>query len=221
MDRYAVRLLLTAVMFGAVAVSATLFSDALTQTAGSEPLPAPRSSETEQLQKPNIQTAYLVSVHTQRPSGTVTVLDADGRQVTSCQTDAQGDGSVGPLLPGHYYARANRTDYVLFSLSENAAVCVQRGSGWADGERLYLTEYRPSRLDLTCKLPEEDDSVILTVTLQDETGQRSEQTGYVKDGAVQLVFDGLRAGTYQIFHGDTELATTQIDGRTSLTVTLP
>ena len=139
----------------------------------------------------------------------------------TCQTDAQGDGSIGPLFPGHYYARASRTDYVLFSLSENAAVYVQRGSGWADGERLYLTEYRPSRLDLTCKLPEEDDSAILTVTLQDETGQRSEQTGYVKDGTVQLVFDGLRAGAYQIFHGDTEFATTQIDGRTSLTVTLP
>lgn len=221
MDKYAVRLLLTAVMFGAVAVSATLFSNALAQTAGSEPLSAPGRSETEFQQKSDSdKTAYLVSVHTRRPDGTVTVLDADGRQVASCRTDAQGDGSVGPLLPGHYYARASRTDYVLFSLSDTAAVCVQRGSGWADGERLYLTEYVPSRLDLTCEVQDSDAS-ILTVTLKDGTGQEAEQTGYITNGSVQLVFDGIRAGTYGVFWGETELSVIEIDGQTSLTVTVP
>lgn len=219
MDRYAVRLLLTAVMFGAVTVSATLFSDALTQTAGSEPPPVPGSSETEIRQEPD-KTAYLVSVHTQRPCSTVTVLDADGRQVASCRTDAQGDGQLGPLLPGNYFARANRTDYVLFSLSDNAAVSTQRGSGWADGERLYLTEYVPSRLDLTCEL-QEDETPILTVTLFGETGQTAEQTAYVTDGSAQLTFDGLPAGTYRICRGETELAAVKVDGQTKFTVAVP
>ncbi len=219
MDRYAVRLLLTAVMFGAVAVSATLFSDALTQTAGSEPPAVSGSSETEIEQRPD-KTAYLVSVHTQRPHGTVTVLDADGRQVASCRTDAQGDGQLGPLLPGSYFARANRTDYVLFSLADNAAISTQRGSGWADGERLYLTEYVPSRLELTCKL-QEDKTPLLTVTLYGEAGQTVEQTAYVTDGIAQFTFDGLPAGTYRISREEAELAAVEVDGQTNLTLTVP
>lgn len=220
MDRYAVRLLLTAVMFGAVTVSATLFSDALAQTAGSEPLSVPRSSETEEYQKPNTQTAYLVSVHTARPGSTVTVLDADGRQVASCRTDEQGDGSVGPLFPGRYFARANRTDYVLFSLAENAAVFAHKGSGWADGERLYLTEYVPSRLDLTCEV-QEDETPLLTVTLYGEAGHTAEQTAYVTDRSAQFTFDGLPSDTYRVCRGETELAAVKVDGQTCLNVTLP
>ncbi len=219
MDRYAVRLLLTAVMFGAVAVSATLFSDALTQTVGSEPPSVSGSSEAEIRHKPD-KAAYLVSVHTQRPGSTVTVLDADGRQVASCRTDAQGDGCLGPLLPGNYFARANRTDYVLFSLSDNAAVSTQRGSGWADGERLYLTEYVPSRLDLTCKL-QEDDTSILTLTLYGDAGQIAEQTAYVTNADAQFTFDGLMAGTYRICRGETELAAVEVDGQTRFTVVVP
>lgn len=221
MDRYAVRLLLTAVMFGAVTVSATLFSDALAQTAESEPLSVPGSSETEERLQPNsTKTAYLVSVHTQACNETVAVLDEDGRAVAFCRTDAQKSGSVGPLEPGRYYAKAASTGYVSFTLADNAAVSVQAGSGWADGERLYFTAYEPAQLELTCEVPNGFHSAILTVTLRDEAGQKTEQTAYITDGEACFVFDGLCPGTYRVCHGETELAAVQIDGQTSLTVTL-
>lgn len=221
MDRYAARLLLTAVMFGAVAVSATLFSDARTQTAGSEPPSAAVIAETEQTPQPNsadAQTAWLVAVRTESPRQTVTVLDQDGHLIGTFHTDADGDAALGPFAPGTYFARSQSSGYVRFSVGEQAEVYAQAGSGWADGERLYLTDMLPSRLELACEAPGRQ---LVTLTLRDADGQPTERTAHVQNGAAFLVFDGMQAGTYDICLDDTVLRTVKLDGRTSLTLTLP
>ena len=225
MDRYAARLLLTAVMFGAVAVSATLFSDALAQGAGSEPLPVPASRETERKEtqtESNELPSYYVSVQAEGGSGFVTVLDEDGSAVGNWETEEDGDAVIGPLAPGIYYAKGNHTGYAQILLEDNAAISVQAGCGWADGERLYLTSYEPSRLELTCILPEGAENIgIVTLELLRSDGKRLEQTGWQENGKVSVVFDGLRQGTYDILLHGTVLRTTAVDGRTSLALTLP
>lgn len=227
MDRYAARLLLTAIMFGAVAVSATLFSDALTQTAGSEPLPVAAYGETGRQETShemtsNMQTQYSVSVRTQPAAAAefVTVLDAEGAAVGNWQTDEAGQTVIGPLVPGTYYARGKYTGYAQIILKDNAAVTVQAGCGWSDGEVLYLTDFEPSRLTINCTQPNAN-SGIVTLTLLAEDGQSYERTGILESGTATLIFDGLPAGAYELFHGNTGLQTFNIDGETSLSITLP
>lgn len=216
MDRYAARLLLTAVMFGAVAVSATLFSDAKAQTAGSEPPSVSALAETEQVFASDA--VWFVAVITEKPGQTVTVLDEDGHAYGQYVTDEDGDGAIGPLPPGTYFARTQSSGYVRFSVGAQAEITAQAGSGWADGERLYLTDRLPSRLELTCKAP---DRQLVTLLLRDEDGQPTERTARVENGSAVLIFDGMQAGAYEICLGETVLQTVKLDGRTSLTITLP
>lgn len=224
MDRYAARLLLTAVMFGAVAVSATLFSDALAQGAGSEPLPVPASRETvkkvKQDSEKNAPTFYI-SVQAGENTAFVTVLDEQGSAVGNWQTEENGNAAIGPFCPGIYYVKGNCTGYAQIILEDNAAVSVQAGFGWSDGERLFLTDYEPSRLELTCFLPGNAADGIVTLELLRSDGERFEQTGWQKNGKVSIVFDGLRKGTYDILLHGTVLRTTAVNGRTSLALTLP
>ena len=216
MDRYAARLLLTAVMFGAVAVSATLFSDARVQTAGSEPPSVQTSAETEQVFSPDA--AWYVAVRTERPEQKITVLDENGHAYGQFEADADGDAAIGPLPAGIYFARTQSSGYVRFSVGEQAEVTAQAGSGWADGERLYLTDRLPSRLELTCRAPGRQ---LVTLSLRDEDGQPTERTARVENGSATLIFDGMQAGTYDICLEEAVLQTVKLDGRTSLTLTLP
>lgn len=219
MDRYAARLLLTAVMFGAVAISATLFSDIPAQAAGSEPLPAAVYRETAQQTQTNTE-LYCVSVCTQQQAEAfVTVLNEDGYTVGNWWTDEEGCTVIGPLAPGTYYAKGKYTGYAKFTLADNAAVSVQAGYGWADGELLHLTDFEPSRLELTCTQGKE--SGIVTLTLKGVDGQSIERTGYLRDGTAELTFDGLQKGRYTLCQSDAELQTAEVDGCTSLTVALP
>lgn len=220
MDRYAARLLLTAVLFGAVAVSATLFSDALTQAAGSEPQPVSVRAETQKkTAEPNVP-SYAVSVRTKAPEQAefITVLDEEGAAVGNWQIAEDGITTVGPLVPGIYYAKGKYTGYAQFTLDENAAVSVQAGCGWADGEQLYLTDFEPSRLELTCT---RQASGLVTVVLEKSDGTQQERTGYVTDGEAVLTFDGLQPGTYDICLDGKVLRTTAVKGQVRLTVELP
>ena len=221
MDRYAARLLLTAVMLGTVAVSATLFSDALTQAGGSEPLPVQVQTEGESRQNDFRVQRFYLSVHAQTGQihDMISVLDEEGMSVGNWQTEPDGSVTIGPLAPGIYYARALHTDYVCFSFSENAQVSVQAGSGWADGEQLFLTKYVPSRLDLCCTVPQQQE--IVTLELVSADGQNYLQTGYVDNGSAQLTFDGLPAGTYELCRYGEVLQSVQLDGQMTLSVTLP
>lgn len=220
MDRYAARLLLTALMLGAVAVSATLFSDALTQTEGSEPLPAMVQTNRATGQNDRQEQRYFVAAQalTGRKQDMISVLDEEGMSAGNFMTDADGYADIGPLAPGIYYARAFHTDYVRFTLGENAEVSVQEGCGWADGERLYLTEFVPSRLELSCTVPQQQ---IVTLELVSAEGTSYLQTGYVEDGRTELVFDGLPADTYELCLNGKPLQTVPLDGKTSLCVELP
>lgn len=220
MDRYAARLLLTAVLFGAVAVSATLFSDALTQTAGSEPQSVSVSRETAREQTDRQVPAYFISVRTEaaEQAGFITVLDEEGAAAGNWQTAQDGCTTVGPLSPGIYYAKGKNTGYAQFTVDENAAVSVQAGCGWADGEQLYLTDFEPSRLELTCTRQTEG---LVTLTLRKSDGAVTERTGYMTNGELLLIFDGLKPGTYDICLDDRTLRTTAVNGQVRLTLALP
>lgn len=221
MDRYAARLMLTALLFAAVTVSATLFSDAMTQTAESEPLSVSVSDQIRQ-QKETDSNQYFISVSVKTPqsAGVITVLDEDGTLVGNWQADAESNAVIGPLAPGMYYVRAKHTGYAKLLLEENAAVYVQAGCGWADGERLYLTNYVPARLVLNCTQPNTPDGIV-TLCLIRSDGQKIEQTAYLKNGSSQIVFDGLKAGTYEICFHESVLQTVVLEGFSECHVILP
>lgn len=226
MDRYTARLLLTAVMFGAVAVSATLFSDALTQSAGSEPqsvtVLTEMSLRSTQEDGQMLPTFYL-SVRTQMNSSNsyVTVLDSEGAAIGVWQTDADGSAVVGPLAAGDYYAKGSGTGYVRFTLHENAAVTVAMGCGWSDGELLHLTNCEPSRLEVICKQTQTAQSGVVTLTVKRADGVGYAQTDRWDNGTAVLLFDGLEQGIYDICLSDTVLETVAVDGNVTRTLTLP
>ena len=190
MEGYGLRLLCAAAVFLMAGLSPAMLS-----VREEEPAPTAPAA------------GWYVSVGSQvlLPGDQVVFYDRDGQEADRQTADADGDLAAGPLAPGEYSTWQERLGTVRFRLEENGAVTALEGNGWADGERLWLTEGPVSSLRVTVGTERlMIDGRLLTLTLEQEDGITRQQSVYISldSQAVNGVytrtclFDGLPPGLY-------------------------
>lgn len=170
MDRNSIRLALTGVLIGAVALTAALAAGR--KPAGEERAPDPAAVLREDTEEaaPVLATAapagsgdespgeagpYLVALRAEdpEPGERLYLCDAAGCPLEEILPDRDGDAALGPLAPGSYQVCREQTQVGAFRLQDNAALTGAEGRLWTDGELLHLERGLTGAARLWVSLP--------------------------------------------------------------------
>lgn len=152
---------------------------------------------------------------------TIEIMTPSRSIVQTLTVNERHEAVTSGLEPGQYLAVSEQIGGVLFSLHENASVAVIGGSGWSDGEMVYLTTQQTGTVRV-CRYVAKDavdaaDGTWYTYSLlgQDYASDRivhitMESEQEAGDYLQCCTFSGLPEGVYTLWENGTELQTVEV-----------
>ena len=130
----------------------------------------------------------------------IRICRQDGAAVQTLTPDAEGAAVSNPMVPGEYLA-ITELGRAAFTLHENAAVSVQSGCGWSDGEQLYLTHAAVGSVTVRRRvaageLLEEDGWLDYTLSNSAYYARQVVRQETDTDAVLECVFQGVPYGSY-------------------------
>lgn len=214
MKRSAIRLCSAVLLMGLVITASVMLIGATTK----EQAPAAQPQMTDTKTYVWVRVLFATEPRAQE----IFLYDSEGHPMQRLTPDESGMAASELLNPGQYYA-ATEGCCTEFTLNNNASIRVDGGSGWSDGEILYLSGAEIGTVTLERTGPASDDDGWLDYTLKNEEFERREVLRCSSEKELlTCTFAGVPYGTYVLWEDGVERCTVTVDERTpDVTVTLP
>lgn len=184
---------------------------------------SPRSPNDRSAPGADEATAFsaCIRAETLTPGAVIDLLSPNRKLLQRLSVNDQHEVVADAVSPGKYIIENDEIGSVLFTLHENASLSVLGGSGWTDGEILYLSKEENGTLCVLCYVPITDvdakQGLCCTYSLlsEDYASDRilhfSVETEQTDDYYVQsCIFAGLREGTYSLIENGIDCQTVTI-----------
>lgn len=172
---------------------------------------SPRSPNDNTAPDSDAEKALSICLHAEQlePGAFIDLLTPNRTLLQRLTVDERQEAVAEAIPPGKYIAENDNLGSVLFLLHENASLSVLGGSGWTDGEILYLSDQEIGTLYVLCYVPvssvSPEDGLCCTYSLIGEqyasdrilrfTVETAQKDGYYVQSCI---FAGLSEGTYTL-----------------------